>query len=188
MYSVMIATAGISRSLMNASVPAEKTQPDATDPWLFTDPHAKVIYSQQGRLSQLKRDIRKYVMARNQWSWDELAFKQELTRLVRAGVLETQPAFGHLSPHPPIYLTTEEAILELAGEHYHLNPGDQIVFAPWLARIYYPSINGPLRIGRFDITRNLRLSYEAFPQVNCLSERDFGALRQIMYNVRRHNH
>jgi len=186
MYSVMKSTAGIPRIIYSADTPGENTNPDASDPWLFTDPFAKVVYSQQGKLSHLKRDIRKYVMSNNRWSWDELAFKQELQRLVRAGVLESQPAFGHLSPHPTIYLTIEEAVLEIAGVRYYLNVGDQIVFEPWLARIYYPAIVGPLRIGRFDITKNYRLSYEAFPHLNCLSERDFGALRQIMYSARHH--
>jgi hypothetical protein len=184
MYSVMIASAGIPRTFLCADNPEENAHPDCNDPWLFTDQFAKVLYSQQGRLSQLKRDIRKYVMSNNQWSWDELAFKQELRRLVRAGVLQPQLAFGHLSPHPTIYLTVEEAILEIGGEKFYLNIGDQVVFEPWLARIYYPGIVGPLRIGRFDITRNYRLSFEAFPQLHCLSERDFGALRQIMYSAR----
>jgi hypothetical protein len=184
MYSVMIATTGVPRTPFCAEKPFENNPPDLNDPWLFTDPYAKIAYAQLGRLSQLKRDICTYVMSNNQWSWDELAFKQELRRLERSRVLEPQLAFGHLSPHPTIYLTIAEAVLEIAGEKYYLNAGDQIVFEPWLARMYYPGINGPLRIGRFDVTRNYRLSDEAFPQLNCLSERDFGTLRQIMYTAR----
>lgn len=184
MYSVMIATTEIPRSPISAESFGEAAGTEASDPWLFTDPFAKVAYSMQGRLSQLKRDIRRYVMSNNQWSWDELAFNQELKRLVQAGVLEPQRAFGHLSPHPTIYLTVDEAALEIAGERYYLNVGEQVVFEPWLARIYYPGISGPLRIGRLDITWNYRLSQEAFPQLNSLSEMDFCALRQIMYNAR----
>jgi hypothetical protein len=184
MYTVMIATSGIPGNPLNAEYLGENFSSESVDPWLFTDPIAKLAYAQQGRLPQLKRDIRKYVMSNDQWSWDELAFKGELRRLERSGALEPQLAFGHLSPHPTIYLTIEEAVLEVAGERYHLNPGEQVVFEPWLARIYYPAITGPLRIGRFDITRNYRLSHEAFPQLDGLSESDFCALRQIMYNAR----
>jgi len=66
---------------------ADSPDPNPADPWLFTDPQARIIYQIQDRLGQLEEDVCTYVMAQGQWAQEDLECKCEIQRLLREGLL-----------------------------------------------------------------------------------------------------
>ena len=159
--------------------------PHPGDIWLFTDPRAKKIYSDDGRLWELEADIRAYVMFNEHWNSDEMQFKRELNQLLKSGKLAPTLAFGHLSPHPTIYRAMDSGVIQVSGEVYRFDLWDDVVFVPWLERLSHPSLAGPLRIGSFEPIKKLFLSPEAFPQVAGSGHKDFAILHRILYNPNR---
>ena len=141
---------------------------------------ACAFYSHNERLDQLKEDVLTYVMYDGQWAPDEMEFEREIRRLLRSCVLEPKDTFGYLSPHPTVYRATGEGVTEIAGRKYHFFAGQDIVFAPWLARVSRPSLIGPMWIGRLQSINDPCLSCEAFPRVSQLCERALGILRQTL--------
>ena len=166
----------------NDPVPAQATSADLDlkNSWLFTDPVARALYAQQGRLDQLKADVLAYVMYEGRWASDELEFEREIWRLLRSNVLQPKDTFSHLSPHPTVYRATGEGVMEIAGRKHHFFAGQDIVFAPWLARVSRPSFIGPMWIGRHQSINDLCLSCEAFPRVSQLCECALGIFRQTL--------
>ena len=166
MYRVMKSSFGFAESPASGDTCSDGSSIHPDDLWLFTDPTARAIYSQQGRLDQLKQDIRTYVRRESQWDPDEVDFKRELQRLLKAGLIVPEPAFGHLSPHPTIYQAIEEGAIEIAGERHAFDIGDQIVFAsvinpltwvcawPRKGHMQIPVINSRVNIGVSDLPRN----------------------------------
>jgi hypothetical protein len=181
MYSIPKVAVGAPKARSNADTKGDGNAPKSEDLWLFTDPSARLMYFRQGRLAHLRWDIRTHVMCNWRWSPDELEFKRELKRLIKANVLKPLPAFGHLSPHPTIYQAVEEGFVEVAGEKYYFGISDQIVFEPWLVRLSHPGLRGPLRIGRLDTTTKFHLCCEAFPELEGLYEKDILALHNTLY-------
>ena len=181
MYRVMKSSFGFAESPASGDTCSDGSSIHPDDLWLFTDPTARAIYSQQGRLDQLKQDIRTYVRRESQWDPDEVDFKRELQRLLKAGLIVPEPAFGHLSPHPTIYQAIEEGAIEIAGERHAFDIGDQIVFEPWLERITRPGLVGPLRVGWLDFTTKLCLFREALPQLKELGEKELASLHETLY-------
>ncbi|MEJ2352040.1 MAG: hypothetical protein P8Y03_19815 [Anaerolineales bacterium] len=180
MYRVMKSSFGFDETPVSVDTKDEAAI-GPEDLWLFTDPTARAIYSQQGRLDQLKQDIQTYVRREPQWDPDEVEFKRELQRLLKAGLIVPEPAFGHLSPHPTIYQAIEEGAIEISGERYAFDIGDQIVFEPWLERITRPGLVGPLRVGWLDFTTKLCLFREALPQLKELGEKELASLHETLY-------
>ena len=154
----------------------------AEDPWLFTDPVAWALYAHSGRLDDLKRDILAHVMYDGQWAPDELQCKHEIERLLHASILCSKGTFGYLSPHPTAYRAAREGVLEIAGRKYHFEAGRDVVFEPWLARVHYPSLPGPVWIGRLRSVTNMCLCCDAFPRAGTLCERGLAILRQTIPN------
>lgn len=154
--------------------------PDPQDLWLFTDPVAREVYSQQNRLDQLEHDVCSYAMYEGRWAPDELELKHEIRRLLRKNTLIPKGAFGHLSPHPTVYRAVNEGRLEIAGQNFHFEAGDDIIFVPWLARVSYPNLRGPMRIGRLQTTAKLCLCCDAFPAISLFCERALAILHQTL--------
>jgi hypothetical protein len=154
--------------------------PEADEPWRFTDPVAQALYAREGRLDQLKDDLLAYVMCNGEWAPDELEYGQEIRRLLRANVLHLKGTFSYLSPHPTVYRATGEGVLAIAGQKHHFAAAEDITFAPWLARVSYPGLSGPVCIGHLHSVSRLCLSYEAFPRVGALCDRALAILRQTM--------
>ena len=154
--------------------------PDPKNLWLFTDPAAKDVYVRQGRLDQLQDDICAYVMCYGQWAEEELALKREIQHLLHVGALMPNGAFGYLSPHPTVYRSAREGTLQVPGRKFHFESGDDIVFMPWLARVSYPGLRGPARIGRLLNVTHFCLSCDAFPSASLLCERGLNVLRQTL--------
>ncbi len=150
--------------------------PSAGDIWSFTSPTAKEAYRRAGRLFELEQDIRTYVKFNDRWDALELEYQREVDRLVQTCTLIPQPAFGHLSPHPVVYLAVDEAAIWVSGKKFPFKAGDEIVFEPWLARLYHPGLSGPLRIGRMKPSNLFRLCREEFP---LLAELDPSGLSRL---------
>jgi hypothetical protein len=151
----------------------------STNVWLFTDPLAKIFYTQRGELNLLERDIRAFAMFQDRWDMDELAFKLQIDMLVEANVLASSISFANVSPHPTSYKALRPGKIEICGERYHFQSGDEILFASWPERLSHPGINGPLRIGRFDMSESVSLCRQAYPQLAGLSRREFEVLHEI---------
>jgi hypothetical protein len=158
---------------------AEKAEPLSTNVWLFTDPLAKAVYAQQGKLQSLEQDIRTFAMFQDRWGPDEIDFKLQIDILVQARVLAPGSSFANVSPHPTIYKALRPGKIEVRGERYHFQSGDEIVFASWPERVSHPGIRGPLRIGRFAVSDSVCLCSQAYPQLAGLSCKDFEVLHQI---------
>ncbi len=155
-------------------------EPEADEPWRFTDPVARAVYSHQGRLDQLKEDVLAYVMCAERWAPDELEYDQEIRRLLGAHVLYPKGTFGYLSPHPTIYRAASDGVLEIAGRKFHFDAAQDVVFVSWLARVSWPGLVGPVHIGRLQSISKMCLSCEAFPRVSALCERALAILRQTI--------
>jgi hypothetical protein len=181
MYSVLTNHQFNGQTLLLADQDEIAEEPRPDDVWLFTDPGAKAYYSKRGQLDQLKWDIRNYVMYNGRWSPDELQYRRETQRLLRAGVLTRKNSFGHLSPHPSIYSAGQEGAMIIGGVVFNFDAGDEIVFEPWLSRLSHPGLAGPLRIGRLDTVSKCFLSQEVFPQFEKYGNKDFVILHQILY-------
>jgi hypothetical protein len=180
MYQVMKTAVGTPVTQFKADVNGRSKRIDSNNIWLFTDPGARLLYFQQGRLQELIWDIRTHVMCGWQWSPEELEFKRQLQRLVQTGTLEPQPAFGHLSPHPTIYQALNEGVFKIGGDKRYFRSGDQIVFEPWLERIAQPGLTGPFRVGRLIVSNRYCLSWEAYPQLKGVCERELVSLHQTL--------
>ncbi len=168
--------------LSHADTTPADPEPQPDNPWLFTDPAARAIYARQGRIDQLKHDILTFVMCEGQWSPDELQLKCEIRRLLGTNVLQPKGAFGYLSPHPTVYRAANEGVLEITGHKLHFEIGQDVVFEPWLARVHYPGLPGPVRIGRLRSAPDVCLCCDAFPKVGELCERALAILRQTLPN------
>ena len=154
----------------------------AEDPWLFTDPVAWALYASAGRLDDLRRDILAYAMYDGQWAPDELQCHDQIKRLSQASILCPKSTFGYLSPHPTAYRAARKGSLEIAGHKYHFQAGQDVIFEPWLARVYYPSLPGPVWIGRLQSVVEVCLCCEAFPKMGELCERALAILRETIPN------
>ena len=181
MYSVqtVLVDVGVTPVIGNPSRNLINT--DQTNVWLFTSPSARAIYTKQGKLAILERDIRTYAMYEGKWSSDELQFRQEIGHLIKSNHLIPRPAFGHISPHPIIYRAIREGRIRIHGMNFSFRIGDDIVFAPWIERLNHPGLIGPLRIDRLNTTTRYTLCYEEFPQMKELSPKDLDVLHKIVY-------
>lgn len=181
MYAILASSFGVFNYSLSAEIAAAFRYPKPSDPWLFTSPIAQRVYAQQGRLGQLKADIRAYSMYHRHWTAEELELKCEIRRLMQANVLTAKAAFGHLSPHPTLYTAVSEGVLEIAGQKSHFQAGNDIVFEPWLARLSSPGLHGPVRIGRLQIITDLCLCGERYSWVSACCEKAFAVMRHTLY-------
>jgi hypothetical protein len=157
----------------------EKDGSPSTNVWLFTDPLAKAVYSQRGELDLLEQDIRTFAMFHEHWDQEELEFKHQVELMLQANWLMPDISFAYVSPHPTIYKALRAGKIEISGEKYHFQTGEEIIFASWPERLSHPGINGPLRIGRFDASDSVCLCSQTYPQLACLSRRELEGLHQI---------
>lgn len=160
------------------SLAALAPQPD--DLWLFTDPTAKELYTQQNKIDQLQEDISRYAMCNGQWAANDLKFFSEVQRLLRDRTLIPKGTFGYLSPHPTVYRAVRESAFEIAGHKFNFEIGGDLVFEPWVARASTPGIAGPVRIGKFRTVTSFRLCRDAFPRASMLCDKALEILRRTL--------
>lgn len=160
------------------SLAALAPQPD--DLWLFTDPIAKELYTQQNKIDQLQEDILRYAMCNGRWAANDLKFFGEVQRLLRDRTLISKGTFGYLSPHPTVYRAMRESAFEIADHKFHFEIGDDLVFKPWVARVSMPSSAGPSWVGKFRTVTHFCLCGDAFPRASMLCDKALEILRQTL--------
>jgi len=133
------------------------TTPDSSDPepndvWAFTDPDARDTYEKQGQLRDLEHDIRFEVMRGTSWQPEELAYKSEIRRLLREGVLTDKGSYWFTSPFPTVYRATKNGVLTIAGKEYRFRKNDDIVFQCRMTRDMNPELTGPALISQLKPT------------------------------------
>ncbi|OGO42622.1 MAG: hypothetical protein A2W36_01515 [Chloroflexi bacterium RBG_16_58_14] len=180
MYEIMKASVRAGIDTTHSDTHSASPDPDPADPWLFTDPVARSVYARRGRLRELKRDIRTYVMYQGRWAADELALKSEIRSMLQLGILEPKPAFGYLSPHPTVYKANDEGVIVISGRRFWFEYGDEVVFVPWLARVSHPALTGPIRVGALREVNCHCLCREAYPTISKLCEKGLAVLRQTL--------
>lgn len=159
---------------------ASSLDPNPTDPWLFTDPHARVLYRHSDLLDRLEEDIQTYAMLDSCWTLDELEYKLEVRRLLREGFVAPAGSFGCLSPHPTVYRTVKAGTLIVSRKQYTFKYGDTLIFEPWLARYSDPGLKGPLRVGQFYHVSSPLLCRDAFPHISIQCDKTRAIMRQIL--------
>ncbi|OGO27695.1 MAG: hypothetical protein A2W33_01865 [Chloroflexi bacterium RBG_16_52_11] len=165
---------------------ADSPEPNPADPWLFTDPQARIIYQTEDRLRQLEEDICTYVMTQGQWAPEDIECKYEIRRLLHEELLKPDYSFGYLSPHPTVYHAMSNGKLNIASQHLNFKIGDEIVFEPWLSRVANPGHVGPIWVGRVKHITGLCLCSEAFPLACIHCDRTVAILRQTLKHSRTH--
>ena len=180
MYIILKSTMNGKQDHHSSDTSASSPEPSPSDPWLFTDPFARGLYIQRDHLDQLEEDIRTYVMLDGCWAPDELECKLEVRRLLREGFIAPVGSFGYLSPHPTVYRTLKAATLIVSRQRYAFNPGEDLIFEPWLARYSDPGLNGPLRVGPLYHVSSPLLCCDAFPRVCIHCDKTRAIMRQIL--------
>ena len=132
---------------------------DPRDVLLMTDPVTRARYEREGRLEELKDDIRFEVMRGKPWELTDLQYLEEVTRLESTGALKRLASYWNTSPHPPIFRAQRSGTLLIGGRTYHFHRGQDIVWACQMVR-ERAGTNGPVLIDKFDSTRITRLCGE----------------------------
>lgn len=186
MYGIPKAMENGKHECYQSDTTVDSPDPDRADPWLFTDPQARIIYQTQDRLGQLEEDICTYVMVQGQWAPEDIECKCEIRRLLREGLVKSGYSFGHLSPHSTVYHAMSNGKLNIAGQHFNFNFGDEIVFEPWLSRVTHPGHVGPIWVGHLKQIARLHLCCEAFPLICIHCDRTVAIMRQTIKHSRTH--
>ena len=143
---------GASGHVSRADTTPDGPDPDPNDMWAFTDPDAKDDYTRRGQLRELEHDLRFEVMRAEPWSLEDLAYKLEIRRLLREGVLADKGTYWYRSPHPTVYRAQRIGALTVAGTTYRFHTGDDLVFQCRMERDRVKDDPGPVLIARLQST------------------------------------
>lgn len=138
------------------------TKPDSPDPdpnnvWAFTDPDARGVYADEGRLRELEHDIRFEVMRAGSWQPEELEYKREIRRLLQESAIEDKGTYWYASPHPTVYRARRDGELRVGGKTYRFRHGDDLVFQCRMTRDMNPELTGPVLVGSLQPTQKSML-------------------------------
>ncbi len=136
---------------------ADSPDPDPNDVWAFTDPDARDLYAERGKLKELEHDIRYEVMRGEPWQGDELAYKLEIRRLLREGIVRDKGTYWFASPFPTVYQALKPGFIRIGEKLFPFSAGDEIVFQCRMTRDMNPELRGPVRIGRFSRAEGAKL-------------------------------
>lgn len=131
--------------------------PDPSDLWAFTDPDARDEYAARGQSKELERDIRFEVMRGGPWQPEELAFKAEVRRLLREGMVADKGTYWYRSPHPTVYRASRDGSLSILGKVYPFRAGDDVVFQCRMERDSAADDPGPVLIATLQPAREAKL-------------------------------
>lgn len=106
--------------------------------------------------------------------------KDELQRLLVAGVLYPKGTFSYLSPHPTVYRVAQESVISANGCHFYIHPNDDVTFLPWVARVARPSLCAPLYIGHLQCVTTPQLCPESFPAICHWRRSDRAVLHHLL--------
>ncbi len=139
---------------------ADSPDPVPGDVFAFTDPDAREVYRQGGRIRELEHDIRYEVMRGEAWRPDELEYKREIRRLLRAGAIADKGSYWFTSPFPTVYQALRGGEIAVGGKRYAFGEGDDIVFQCRMTRDMNPALTGPVLIDRLRPTEKAVLCGE----------------------------
>lgn len=116
--------------------------------WLLTDNIAKENIRYEGKLDELKHDIKYNVMRNESWHPDDLAYIKEINRLVQEGIIKKTTSYWFSSPFPSVYKAIRSGKLKVLGKKYYFKRGDEIVWQCQMGREMH-NLEGPVLIGIF---------------------------------------
>mgnify|MGYP003417419013 CR=1 FL=1 len=152
MYNLLKSLFGTPEFTSRADTTADSPDPDSNDIWVFTDPDARDRYARDGDLQRLERDIRFEVMRGGGWESEELEYKSEIRRLLRAGVVTDKGAYWYRSPHSTVYRAQSDGSLTVNGKRYRFRAGDDVVFQCRMQRDERKEDSGPVLVARLKPT------------------------------------
>lgn len=126
----------------------DSPDPDSNDPWAFTDPDARDEYARRGELKRLAHDIIYEVMRSGPWQAEEIAYKSEIRRLLREGMIADKGTYWFRSPHPSVYRARRDGQLTIASRAYRFRAGDDLVFQCRMERDISDEDPGPVLVAR----------------------------------------
>lgn len=151
---------GISIEQSQADTHAGDGEPDPSNPWLFTDPDARVEFERNGSPDRLLRDIVYEVMRGGTWNADELDYKRGIIRLLQEGAVEDKGTYWYMSPFPTVYRALRDGSLKVGGESLDFKRGDDLVFQCRMTRDSQRAGTGPCLIARLQTTDRAMLCGE----------------------------
>ena len=116
--------------------------------WLLTDNIAKENIRYEGKLDELKHDIKYNVMRNESWHLEDLAYIKEINRLVQEGIIKKTTSYWFSSPFPSVYKAIHSGKLKVLGKKYYFKKGDDIVWQCQMGREMH-NLEGPVLIGIF---------------------------------------
>ena len=116
--------------------------------WLLTDNIAKENIRYEGKLDELKHDIKYNVMRNESWHPEDLAYIKEINRLVQEGIIKKTTSYWFSSPFPSVYKAIRSGKLKVLGKKYYFKRGDDIVWQCQMGREMH-NLEGPVLIGIF---------------------------------------
>ncbi len=131
---------------------ANSPDPDPNDLWIFTDPDARDVHAEQGRLKELTHDIQYEVMRAGSWESEELEYKLEIRRLLQESTITDKGSYWFSSPFPTVYRATRDGFLSISGTEYHFRTGNDVVFQCRMTRDANPDLTGPVLITYLQLT------------------------------------
>lgn len=141
---------GTSQYISRTDTEANSPDPDSNDVWAFTDPDAREVYTNQGRLQRLERDIRFEIMRGGPWQPEELDYKAEIRRLLREGTLADKGTYWYRSPHSTVYRAQRDGTVKISEWVYPFRAGDDLTFQCRMERDETENDPGPALVARLN--------------------------------------
>ena len=154
-----------------ADTEANSPDPDSSDMWLFTDPDAREVYTNQGQLQQLEQDIRFEIMRGSPWQPDELAYKAEIRRLLLDGAIADKGTYWYRSPHPTVYRAQRDGIVRISDWVYPFRAGDDLTFQCRMERDETENDPGPALVSRLEPAKKAVLCGEMVSAMRGMNRR-----------------
>lgn len=154
--NILKALFGTSQYVSQTDTTADSADPDPNDVWALTDPDARDLHTQRGRLQELEHDIRYEVLRGGPWEPEELEYKREIRRLLREGAIVDKGAYWFSSPFPTVYQAVRRGSLAVGGTTHRFRAGDDIVFQCRMTRDMNPKLTGPVLIARLQPTTKMQ--------------------------------
>ena len=158
--NIVKALYGTPQYVSRTDTTADSPEPAPGDIWALTDPDARDLYAEQGRLRELEHDLQFEVMRGGPWQVDELEYKSEIRRLLREGKVVDKGTFWYASPFSTVYRAVQSGSMNVGEVEYRFRDGDEIVFQCRMTRDMNPKLKGPVFIGRLEPTRKASLCGE----------------------------
>jgi len=116
--------------------------------WLLTDNIAKENIRYEGKLDELKHDIKYNVMRNESWHPEDFVYIKEINRLIQKGIIKKTTSYWFSSPFPSVYKALHSGKLNVLGKKYYFKKGDDIVWQCQMGREMH-NLEGPVLIGTF---------------------------------------